>query len=156
MTAEGFNNNRTLLQRLAGDQTEGIGMLLHKLGEDIVAEARHLLQQQQAIDSGHLLSSVRILDESFANYIVVGSDVFYAGIVEFGRGPIKASPGKVLHFFTKDGQEVFTKSVGPAEPQPYLGPAVELHSKVFQDVYAEINENVIRRASSGLLDAELL
>lgn len=53
--------------------------------------------------------------ETSTNSVSVFTDVEWAKYVEEGRGPITASSGKALHFFTTDGTEVFAKSVGPYE-----------------------------------------
>lgn len=51
--------------------------------------------------------------------VTVGTNVPYAKYVEFGRGPITASPGKVLRFEI-GGKVIFRKSVGPAKARPFL------------------------------------
>lgn len=155
MTARGFQNNRSLLNELKDNQDEEIQKLLVNIGNFIVDDAKHTLQQNQNIDSGRLLASVKILDEK-KHEITVGSDAFHAQFIEFGRGPIFAAPGKVLHFITKDGVEVFTHSSKAVEPMPFLGPAVEKHTRGFSDLYVEQNEAIIRAQAAQLLDTEFL
>ena len=48
----------------------------------------------------------------------------YPYVIEHGRGPIEASPGKVLAFEV-GGRMVFTKRVGPARAQPFMRPALQ-------------------------------
>lgn len=156
VTARGFKNNKNLLDDLIGKQDELIGELLHKVAEDVIAEARHNIQQNQSINSGSLIASVKILNEDLPKSVEVGSDQFYAHYVEYGRGPVHAINAKALHFITKDGKEVFVKSVGPAEPQPFLEPAVILKTKAFKDLYTEKNEEIINKKANTLLDSETL
>lgn len=40
--------------------------------------------------------------------------------VHQGRRGFRARPGKTLRFVTKEGAVVFTKSVGPAKPNPWM------------------------------------
>ena len=122
----------------------------------MVFEAKHNLQQQQSIDRGHLLASIEILDEDVGKYVTVGTTVPYAEFVEFGRGPIRPVNAKVLHFFLKDGTEVFTTYAGPAEPRPFLEPAVLLVTRGFSDIIATEQELFIKRRAVSLLDVELL
>lgn len=49
----------------------------------------------------------------------VGSDALYALIHHEGRGPVVASPGKVLRF-KAGGQVLFRHSVGAAKPNRFL------------------------------------
>lgn len=53
----------------------------------------------------------------------VVTDKNYAVHVEFGRGPVEAQEAEALRFVI-DGEVVFAKSVGPAEPQPFMRPAL--------------------------------
>jgi len=154
--AAGWNNNSKFLLGLTENMDEAVGKLFHKVGEDIVMEAKHNIGQNQSINTGQLIFSVRILEEDYGKSLVVGTDAPYAEFVEFGRGPITAEEGKVLHFFTKDGEEVFTKHVGPTEPQPFLQPAVIKHTKRFSDLYVEDMGNFISKKLVNLLDTELL
>lgn len=154
--ARGFQNNRNLLHDLIDNHDERIGEILHKVAEDVVAEARHNIQQNVSINTGSLLASIKILDEDLPKSVEVGSDLFYAAWVEYGRGPITPKTKEYLHFFTKDGKEVFTKYAGPAEPQPFLEPAVTAKTKMFKDLYIQENEDIINKKANTLLDSEIL
>ena len=59
-----------------------------------------------------------ITPESGGTTARIGTDLYYASYVNDGRGAITAV-GKALHFYV-GGAEVFTKSVGPAAPRPYV------------------------------------
>lgn len=55
-----------------------------------------------------------------------GNAVPYAEAVEKGRRGFSAKPGKVLAFTPKGSKEtIFRKSVGPADPQPFMEPGRE-------------------------------
>lgn len=157
VAAVGFRKNDDFMRSLQDYIDEGIESLLHRLGMDIVEEAKHNIGQNQTIDRGQLISSIRILDEIPGKEIIVGTDTPYAEYIEFGRGPVTPkNPDGYLHFFTKDGKEVFTKFSKATEPQPFLEPAVIRHSNRFQDVYVESNEDYLKRNAVNLLDTELL
>lgn len=58
--------------------------------------------------------------------------------VEKGRGPVHARPGGMLRFRIKGvGPYIFTKSVGPARPRPFMAPSVArlrpIATKLFGD-----------------------
>ena len=95
---------------------------MQKAALKIEADAKRLA----AVESGRLRSSIGsgVRHEGSTLVASIGTNLEYAVWVERGRGPIEAAPGEVLHF-TIDGEEIFTKRVGPAEAQPFLSPAVE-------------------------------
>jgi hypothetical protein len=93
-----------------------------------------------------LNASIKILEET-PEMIILGSELHYAVYVEYGRGPVVPINAKFLHFVTKDGKEVFTKYVGPAEPRPFLEPAVISASIGFEDVYVQKMEEKIKSLS---------
>lgn len=88
---------------------------LHEVGLTMRDKIRSNIQSEAHVISGDLHASVDIYDETPTS-VLVGSDKEYAPILEYGRGPVEAKPGKVLHFTTRDGEEVFTKRVGPTDP----------------------------------------
>lgn len=79
---------------------------------------RSSLASHDSIITGSLSNSINIHQQG--NAATIGTDKFYAEYVNDGRGPVKAINKQCLHFITKTGDEVFTKSVGPADPRPYL------------------------------------
>lgn len=91
------------------------------------------------VDDGRLRSAInsqvrRVSEAVFEAHI--GSNLHYSPYVEEGRGPITASGDGVLHF-TIDGEEVFVKSVGAAEAQPFLAPSTEAHLSDARDLLEE-------------------
>lgn len=63
---------------------------------------------------------------------VIGSPLDYAEWVEKGRGPVRAKDAEALRF-TINGRTVFADNVGPAEPQPFLRPALLRNRDNFTD-----------------------
>lgn len=117
---------------------------LIQAAEKIVSEARSNLQTNANIDSGALLESIKILEQT-DEYIIVGSDSDYAGIIEFGRGPVFPNdPDGWLHWIDKDtGKDVFAKKSKSVEPQPFMQPAVSSIELEFPTVMArEYNERI--------------
>ena len=126
------------LSDLIANTDEHLNDALHEVGESIVAEARSNLQNNTNINSGHLLSTIRILEEG-PNYIIIGTDVDYAGYIEYGRGPVRPlNPDGWLHWIDKQtGKDVFAKFAKATEPMPFLEPAVISESSKFSDLTLE-------------------
>ncbi|PAV08103.1 HK97 gp10 family phage protein [Methanosphaera cuniculi] len=106
---------------------------VQKQGLDELGKQSQKLQQAQlrannSIMTGNLLNSIH--QQKGGDSVHIGTNVFYAKYVEEGRGPIVAR-GKALHFFTKSGNEVFAKRVGPARAKPYLAPSGEILPSYF-------------------------
>ena len=116
----------------------------------IVDEARSNLQNNTNINSGDLLASINILFDD-GESIYVGSDMPYAGHIEFGRGPVfPKDPTGWLHWIDKTtGKDVFAKKAGPTEPSPFLQPAVEIVSNKVPNLVAEEYETKMRGMKNG-------
>ena len=121
-----------LISTIDGDLEQALVIL----GDDIISEARSNLQNNAHVYTGELNASIGIL-ESGKNYIVVGTQLPYAWYIEYGRGPVRPINAKFLHYFTKDGKEVFSKFSKATEPSPFLEPAVILKTQRFSDVVVE-------------------
>lgn len=140
VTARGLQETENVLGGLGQNLKDWTWDVFHQLLLDIVAEARHILQQNRNIDSGTLLASVKILSEDrTAMKAVVGSDVWYSIFIEFGRGEVRPrDPDGWLHWIDKDtGKDVFAKYASPTEAMPFLEPAVLLHTRKIRDVYVD-------------------
>lgn len=126
------------LSELIDNMDDDLSYAITKLGESIVAEARSNLQNNTNINSGTLLSSIRILEEG-PNYVIVGTDSDYASYIEYGRGPVRPlKEDGWLHWIDKQtGKDVFAKFAKATEPSPFLEPAVISESSKFQDVVIE-------------------
>ena len=113
------------------------------------------LEENESVVTGNLRRSIFPNPAKEAGGMIVGEygphGVDYARIVEEGRGPVHARPGKVLafrprmagpvfkgsptlrsHHSTSHNAEggrnpgwVFVKSVGPAAPKPYMRPSLQ-------------------------------
>ena len=132
----GHNASIKYLSSLIESLDEDLSDALEKLGEDIKSEARSNLQNNAHVYTGELNASIDILERG-DHYIVVGTRLPYAGYIEYGRGPVRPVNAKVLHYFTKDGKEIFSKFSKATEPSPFLEPAVIIKTAKFQDVAAE-------------------
>ena len=141
---KGFDENRVLLNELSNiDLME----LLHTVAEKIIDEARSNLQNNTNINSGTLLASINILEEG-ENSITVGSREPYAGYIEYGRGSVRPlDPDGWLHWIDKDtGKDVFAKFAKATEPNPFLEPAVIIHTDMFPELYLKQTEEMARRS----------
>ena len=126
------------LSELVANTDGDLQQALTILGDSVVDEARSNLQNNTNINSGALLSSIRILDQG-QNYIVVGSDLPYAGYIEYGRGPVRPINAEWLHWIDKhSGKDVFAKFAKATEPSPFLEPATITQASQFRDVVGEM------------------
>ena len=135
--SKGFEKNYLFLNYIKSN-LETINMdMLHQLGEAIVAEARSNLQNNTNIDSGTLLSSIMIFEET-GDSITLGTNSEYASYIEYGRGPVRPlKEGGWLHWIDKtSGKDVFAKFANATEPSPFLEPAVISVTAKFPEVYA--------------------
>jgi len=132
----GHRASEQYLSELVADLDGDLNQALMLLADDIIQEARSNLQNDTHVYTGELNASIGVL-ESGPNYIVVGSRLPYAGYIEYGRGPVRPINKKFLHYFTKDGKEVFSTFSKATEPSPFLEPAVILKSSQFQDIVVE-------------------
>ncbi|RAP46434.1 MAG: hypothetical protein BZ136_07450 [Methanosphaera sp. rholeuAM74] len=94
-----------------------------------------------SIITGELFNGIQITGGG--NSASIGTDLFYAQYVNDGRGPVTAKNKKCLHFITKDGTEVFTKSVGPAAARPYVEDSDEELGTIIDELVTEVIEAVI-------------
>lgn len=133
--SKGLDKNKSFLNEITNNLDDENSKIIHQIGLDIVDKARNNLQNNTNIDSGTLLSSIKILEDD-GDSIMVGSDEKYAGYVEFGRGPVKPlKPGGTLHWIDKNGKDVYAKYAEATEPSPFLQPAVEESIKGISGLY---------------------
>lgn len=94
--------------------------------------------ENDSIITGALTNSINI--NAGENSATIGTGIFYAEYVHDGRGPVYAKNKKVLHFVTKNGVEVFTKSVGPAAPRPWLNTSSSMLEKKLDEIISDVLE----------------
>ena len=145
LSIKDMEKTRRVLNGTIADLDDDTNHLLHQLGLDIVAEAKSNLHNNTNISMGTLLSSIRILNET-KNNIEVGTDIDYAGYIEYGRGPVRPINAKFLHWIDKaSGKDVFAKFAKATEPSPFLEPAVISKTHKFVDIFAQ---NMTQKARS--------
>lgn len=141
---EGYDEAANFYRSLTATMKERFGTYLEKLADDVIYEAKSNLQNHGNISTGDLLSSIRILENIDGTNILVGSDLPYAGYIEYGRGPVD-SKDKVLHWKDKaTGKDVFSRHSNAVEPMPFLEPAVIVKSKKFPEVFVEYESAAIQ------------
>jgi hypothetical protein len=122
------------LQRMADDYDAAADAVPGELDEKMRQLAEELQERTEyhaprgekapdEQDESHLEDEIKINHLDEGTYEVF-ADKPYAAIVHEGRGPVEAKNAEALHFWV-DGQEVFAKRVGPADPDPFLTRAVE-------------------------------
>ena len=134
MFTKGFKANAELMKLIGNELDDKNKFFLDRLADAVIQDAQYNLSKNGNIDTGELQASLMKLSET-DKFVEVGTELPYAGYIEFGRGPIEAGEGKVLHWINKDGEDVFAKSVKATEPSPYLEPAVVKNTKAFPDIY---------------------
>ena len=141
ITVLGLDSAEAVLDYITNNIEKNTKDALKVLGEMIVSEARSNLQNNTNINSGHLLSSIRILQEDETS-IIIGTDVDYANYIEYGRGPIRPlKEDGWLHWIDKEtGKDVFAKFAKATEPMPFLEPAIIEYTSKFPQLYSEITE----------------
>lgn len=116
--------------------------ILTDIAEQIVYEARNILQSEGHIVTGQLLASIRILEQG-ENYVIVGSDKQHALWLEIGRGPVRPIKGKYLHWIDPDtGKDVFATYAGPTEPTHFF-------ERAYLKVVGKINNLVVDKLEQG-------
>ena len=138
VNTSGFDKARMILDSIEKGIDKKHADIIHTIGETIVFEARSNLQNNTNINSGHLLSTIRILAEDESS-IWVGTDADYAWYIEYGRGPVRPlKEDGWLHWIDKQtGKDVFAKFAKATDPMPFLEPAVVRVSLDFPNLYAE-------------------
>lgn len=99
------------------------------VGRSLVQKATRLVsgaKRRCPVDEGRLRDSIRyeIGKDGKGLFARCGTDVEYAAAVHDGHGPIEPVNASVLHFFTKDGTEIFTLYVAPTAGVPFLKDAL--------------------------------
>lgn len=112
--------------------------ILDQLAIDSQQLQQEALSKYGSIVTGKLYESISI--SGGGNTRDIGTDLFYARYVNDGRGPVYAKNAKCLHFITKGGVEIFTKSVGPASPRPYIEDSSEELTTVIDELVTEVVE----------------
>lgn len=82
----------------------------------LTLQGERFTKVETPVRTGHLRRSIAMTPAVFAGGVATGSwgtATPYARYVEEGRGPVVASPGKMLRF-TVGGRVLFRKRVGPA------------------------------------------
>lgn len=102
-------------------------------------QVQRTAQEKVPVDSGELRISIGTHKLDTAIHLV-GTNKHYAPYVEFGRGPVEAKQADALRFWI-DGDITFRQSVGPAEPQPFLRPALLRHER---DLTPNIEDEIER------------
>jgi len=136
LKSRGYKAGEGYLSELVDNLEGDLNQALLILADDIIQEARSNLQNSTHVYTGELNASISVL-ETGPNYIVVGSRLPYAVYIEFGRGPVRPINKKFLHYFTKDGKEIFSKFSKATEPSPFLFPAAIMKAGQFKDVVIE-------------------
>jgi hypothetical protein len=109
-----------------------------ELLEAIVAEARSNLQNSPSVITGDLNASIQVLSYDASKLEgEVGTELFYAVWVEYGRPEIYPVVAKVLHWIDPDtGEDRFSHYSPPTDGQPFLEPAVIVKTAEYADIVA--------------------
>ena len=114
------------LNQLKEELNQKSDELATQLAEDAKSLQQATISLNNAISSGALYDSIEVEDDGDRRYLI-GTTInhFYPLVVEKGRGAVVPVRAKVLHFFTKSGDEVFTRYSKPFPGKPYVEPAYQ-------------------------------
>ena len=93
--------------------------------------------------TGRLQSSIQEEEIEGGFGYIVGTiiDEVYPMAVEYGRGPVYPINAKALAFYADSGELVFRKSVGPADPRPFVAPAYVDTTSIAEEIMLIYVEN---------------
>jgi hypothetical protein len=143
----GYEQADKQLEKLTSDAKKRYGTYLENLADRIISEARSNLQNDQHVVTGDLVASVGILEDNEGKEIVVGTPLAYGAIIEDGRPEIKPVHAKALHWFDKDGNEVFAKSSKAVEASPWLLPACISQIRNLPRIWMDQEGKAVKEAS---------
>ncbi len=114
------------LEKLKEDLNKNSDELAQQLAEKAKSLQQTTIALNSTIASGNLYNSIEVEADGERRYLV-GTTInhFYPLVVEKGRGEVVPVRAKVLHFFTKTGEEVFTKKSKAFDGKPYVEPAYQ-------------------------------
>jgi len=157
---DGFEQLAAKLQLLATHLDEAakfIGPAVDSGVQTTALQIERSAREKVPVETGNLQGKIDTQKVGEGEYLV-GTNVPYAPEVEFGRGPISAgdnirglgNPGPQIPGgisgdeaqalrFEIDGEVLYRKSVGPAEAQPFLRPALQEHKS---DLVTNIEEEI--------------
>jgi hypothetical protein len=135
------------LQKLEFTFEQMLKEKFQELLESIISEARSNLQNNPSVVTGDLNASLQVL--SYDAELLdgeVGTELFYAWWVEYGRPEIYPVVAKVLHWIDpQTGADVFSKYSPPTNGEPFLEPAVIVKTEGFADIVAQRLETELQR-----------
>ena len=113
------------------------------------AFAKQRVRNNGSVVTGTLVRSIAATPARWAGGEATGmfgTAVPYASIVEDGRGPITARPGKVLRFKPKGSSKfIFRKRVGPARAKPFIEPTRRWIVAVAEREYTVAARRIVQR-----------
>lgn len=99
------------------------------------------IQAETPVRTGDLRRANVLTVQSVGDYARIHNLMEYASLVEYGRGPIEAAPGKVLRFAI-GGQVLYRKRVKGARPNPFYRRGAERsaaeHARIMREVGGQI------------------
>lgn len=86
---------------------------------DYAQKVASVMREEVPVRSGALRKSITVeTDGEFAWF--VGSTLPQAYYTEHGRGEVRPKKAKILHYYLKDGTEIFSKRSRPAPAQHWV------------------------------------
>lgn len=108
---------------------------LHKLANIVIARAQDYLMENDSVVTKVLYYSLQVLEETEFS-ITVGTALSYAYWVETGRGFVfpKREGGMLRWLDPETGEYIYAKFARPADPRPFMEPAVLDEMGEFVDI----------------------
>jgi hypothetical protein len=100
------------------------------------------IESETPVRTGDLRRGNVLTVQSLGDYARIHNLMDYATLVEYGRGPIEAAPGKVLRFEI-GGQVLYRKQVKGTRPNPFYRRGAERSSGERARVMREVGGQIL-------------
>lgn len=135
--------NTAALNRLAASLRQGIQQ---KHRQSILERAGYAtikgIEAETPVRTGDLRRGNVLTVQSLGDYARIHNIQPYASLVEYGRGPIEAAPGKVLRFEI-GGQVLYRKRVKGTKPNPFYRRGAERSSAGREQAMREVGGQIL-------------
>lgn len=127
---------KEIAKELKDKYLEGVKLATEDLAHRNMSFQDQTISKVCANPSGILASSIDVEQIGESTYLI-GTTInhIYPMSLEYGRRGFEAINAKALAFYDENGELIFRKSVGPAEPRPFVAPAYDETMEIAKEVF---------------------
>ena len=92
---------------------------LDEFEHNTIQQCKTIMENEVPVGLTHGLKNSIVIEAQGHGLYRVGSHKEYASYVNYGRGPVDASPGKWLHWVDPQYGSIFTKHVRASRPNDF-------------------------------------